>query len=107
MNENTEQRTIAEELKQRADGREITSPTLLTLIEENPELLPDRQSACQVCKAALWFIEHIKENKELKVFCPKMNSIIYETGTPITIPFCDGMIQAEEEALAALEALAE
>lgn len=84
---------------ERADGREIISPTLQTLIADNPSLLPERQSACQVCRVALWFVEQLKEGPELKVFCPKMNSIIYETANPVSIPLCDGMIQAEEEAM--------
>ena len=100
MSENTDK---AQTLTQREDGREIISPTLQRLIEENPTLLPERQSACQVCRAALWFVEHLKEGKELKVFCPKMNSIIYETANPVSIPLCDGMIQAEEEAMQADE----
>ena len=94
MSENTDK---AQALSERADGREIISPTLQMLIADNPSLLPERQSACQVCRVALWFVEHLKEGQELKVFCPKMNSIIYETANPVSIPLCDGMIQAEEE----------
>ena len=40
-----------------------------------------------------------KRDPNSKVFCPKMNSIIYETANPVSIPLCDGMIQAEEEAM--------
>ncbi|MFM9745439.1 hypothetical protein ACKI2C_48640, partial [Streptomyces brasiliscabiei] len=71
--------------------------------ENSPEILPERQSACQVCPIALWFTESLKDGWELKVFCPKMNSIIYETSNPVSIPLCDGMIQAEQAAMEEVE----
>ena len=93
MKENTD--TL--EIFTRADGREITSPTLITLKNDNQGLLPEKQAACQVCPIAVWFTEKIKEAEVLKVFCPKMNTLIYETENPVIIPLCDGMIQAEQD----------
>ena len=97
MQENTNLNN--QDIFNREDGREILSPTLLAIKEENRKLLPDMPSACQVCLLAMWFTEKAKTAIELKVFCPKMNSIIYETGKPVTIPLCDGMIQAEQAML--------
>ena len=90
MQENTNLNN--QDIFNREDGREILSPTLLAIKEENRKLLPDMPSACQVCLLAMGFTEKTK-------FCPKMNSIIYETGKPVTIPLCDGMIQAEQAML--------
>ena len=95
MKKNTDKKSIW----LRNDDRHITSPTLQTLrIDGNEELLPERQSACQVCPIAIWFVEELKESNSLKVYCPKMNTLIYETENPVIIPYCDGMIQATMEA---------